>query len=294
MALMDVKGLGNKRIIELLERFPSIESVFDAGYQRFSDIGFVNEDMYSRIQDATNASEAFEDRLRTCEESGIQIISYNDEPFPTSLRKSKATPLLFAKGDTEILDKPSLSIVGSRESNSKSEQWVFNIAKQLSEEGFVIVSGGALGIDTAAHKGALAGSGETICVLGSGINNVYPPENSGLIDKISREGLVVSNRAPKENVNRFSLLDRNEITSGLSSAVLIATSTGEGGTSSQFEDARSQNKTILCPNPALNFKPSEGISQMLEAEETESIQDIDDILDDLNSTPGQKSLEDIY
>lgn len=293
LALKDVKGLGSKRTITLLERFSTIGQIFDADYHEFSDIGFVSEDFFERIQQAALRTEEYQDVVAECKDAEIDFISVLDEGFPSQLEEARVSPFLFTKGDTELLKRPCISIVGSRDSTEESINWAYSVAQSLSQKGYVVVSGGARGIDTAAHKGALAGSGETICVLGSGISNVYPEENNNLIEKITQSGLVISHRTPTQNVNRYSLLDRNEITSGLSYSLLIVTSSGQGGTASQYEDAVAQNKQILCPDPSLGLEPAEGVREMLEENHTQIVQNVDDITDALESQPKQMSFDEL-
>jgi len=293
MSLSDIKGLGNKRIIQLLEKFPSVKSIFEADRQRFSDVGFVDNKTYEQIQEASRGSERYQEILKECRQSGIQVISYLDRRYPRQLKQEKVVPLLFAKGDVELVSKPCISIVGSRESSVESQEWAYKIARTLSNKGYVIVSGGALGIDSAAHKGALAGSGKTISVLGSGIEEVYPPENEEMIEEIAKTGLVISARYPKQGVNRYSLLDRNMITSGLSNSLLIVTSTGEGGTSSQYQDAKSQGKKILCPHPALGLEPTKGIQEMLDDEKVDHVESVDEILPKIDSEERQVSFDEL-
>lgn len=293
LALMEVNGLGSKRIIELLERFPDVDSIFKLEYERFSNISFVDNDTYNQIQTVDADEDQYQEIIDRCNESDIKVIAYSDERFPQRLRELKIAPLIYSKGDSELADKDSISIVGSRDSSDQSVDWTFKIAKELSRRGYVIVSGGARGIDTAAHRGALAGSGETICVLGSGLNNVYPPENEELIERISQNGLVISHRPPSKNVNKFSLLDRNKITSGLSSSLLIVTSSGQGGTASQYQDALAQDKDIFCPSPSLGFEPVEGILQIIDEGHAQIVRDISDIVEVADSIDRQSSLNDL-
>jgi DNA processing protein len=293
LALRNVKGLGGKRTTELLDEFSSISRIFEANYEEFSSLGFVSEGLYKRIQKASHSISEYQDMVTECREYDIDFISALDSDFPNRLKKEKVAALLFTKGDQGLLGKTCISIVGSRESSKESIDWAFNVAKDLSQRGYVIVSGGARGVDTAAHKGALAGSGETICVLGSGISNVYPPENEELVGDIAKTGLVISHRSPSQNVNRYSLLDRNEITSGLSPCLLIASSSGEGGTASQYEDALAQNKQILCPNPSMGLEPNDGIVKMTEEGEANTVYNVEDIVDSFESRHRQATLDEL-
>lgn len=293
MALTDIRGLGSTRVIKLLNRFEHFEDIFNSEYSDFSSLSFVDQETYNEIQNVDEQTAKYKDIISRCNRSNITMISYLDEVYPEQLRELRVAPILYAKGDLSLLNTPSISIVGSRDSEKQSIDWAFETAEQLSELGYTVVSGGAKGIDTAAHEGALAGSGKTICVLGSGLNNVYPQENEELINTISTEGLVLSHRPPEQNVNRISLLDRNKITSGLSPYLLIVTSSGEGGTKSQYEDAISQNKDILCPSPSLDLEPVDGIKKIIDDGHAKTIESVSDIANIVESDNHQMTLSDL-
>jgi len=214
-----------------------------------------------------------------CKSKKIHIISYFDLEYPDKLKKINSPPLiLFARGNLCLLKKKLITIVGSRGASEKTKIWAYNISKELSDLGYVIVSGGAQGIDTYAHRGALNSSGETICVLGSGIDNVYPEENIPLIENISRRGLVISEVPPTESVSRINLLQRNRITSALGDKVLIVSIGRKGGGSkSQFRDAYSQGKEIFAPDPSLELKPNEGLINLIKENKIIPIQSVEDM-----------------
>ena len=192
------------------------------------------------------------------------------------------------------MNTPSISIVGTRLASKKSLEWTYSSSKTLSDFGFAIVSGGAIGIDSSAHRGALDSAGNTICVLGSGIGNIYPKENIPLINSIFERGLVISENIPNQNVNRFNLLERNRITSGLGNKLLLVATKSNGGAMSQYKVALSQKKEIFCPSPELGLEPTEGINQIIkENKNIMLIKDIDDILNspDLNKPSSQRILK---
>jgi DNA processing protein len=249
LALKGVKGYGNKKILDLINSFGTIDKVYEKSP--------INK----------NGAGKYEKILDFCENNGISILTFFDMDYPNNLKKISSPPLvLFTKGNLELLKKPSLSIVGTRAASDNTIKWAHKISRELSNSGYVIVSGGAIGIDAAAHQGALDGTGNTICVLGSGLNKIYPKENLRLIESISKKGLVISEFYPDHNVDRISLLSRNRITSGLADGLLLAATKTSGGAMSQYKIAASQKKQIFCPHPDLGLEPTEGIKQIIKTD----------------------------
>ncbi|MBR9677193.1 DNA-processing protein DprA [Candidatus Woesearchaeota archaeon] len=279
ISLKEVKGYGNKKVLEIVSNYKNLDTVF---------LSLLNKGVI-RKEHVEKAKEI----MKQCKNSEIEIITYFDKKYPQKLKQMNIPPiLLFAKGDTSLLNKISISIVGTRKSSQKSIEWAYNMSKKLSEEGYIVVSGGAIGIDISAHKGILNSKGKTICVLGSGINNIYPKENEKTINIIMKEGLVISECPPKNNPNEFSLLERNRITSGLGDNIIIVSMDTKGGTISQYKTARIQKKKIFCPHPSLNLEPNEGIKKILATDNNiKLIKDIHEIKNYLLSRNNQKILE---
>ena len=222
--------------------------------------------------------------LKECEALNINVVPFYNDAYSKKLKTISNPPvLLFAKGDINLLNKPSFSIVGTRDADIKACEWTKEFVSN-SPSNKVIVSGGAIGIDISAHKAALESNKSTICVLGSGINNIYPLINKPIIEEIFDKGLVISEVPPNERVDRYKLLDRNRITSGLSDSILIVASREKGGTMKQCDVAVSQKRKIVCPNPKLNLTPQEGILKILD-------KGIATVIDEAND---QKSQENTY
>jgi len=271
LALKEIKNYGSKKILDLISSCGSVEKAY---------FNALNGNLIKE-----NVIQKYEKIIKGCKEDNTHIISYFDRTYPENLKKINFPPLvLFAKGNIELLNMPCVSIVGTRIAQKKSLEWTYDGAKKLSDLGFVIVSGGAIGIDASAHQGALDSTGNTICVLGSGIKNIYPNENTSLINNIFEKGLVVSENIPNQNVNRFNLLERNRITSGLGNKLLLVCTKSKGGAMSQYKVALSQNKEIFCPDPDLGLEPTEGINQIININKNVTLlKDIDEILNNQNS-----------
>ncbi|MDD4877855.1 MAG: DNA-protecting protein DprA [Candidatus Nanoarchaeia archaeon] len=202
--------------------------------------------------------------LDYCDENKVKVMFCFDKEYPAVLHSIADKPkVIFTRGDIGLLEKPSLAIVGTRQPSEKAALFAKNIASSLSKS-FNIVSGGAEGIDSMAHLGALEGFGKTICVLGSGFLNKYPALNNKMFDEIAEKGLLITEQAPDFVGNRFSLLQRNRITSALSKAVFVVASKETGGSMWQAELAWRQKRQIFVPSLSLGLEPSAGIKQLLE------------------------------
>ena len=279
MSLKSVNGLGNKRAILLLKHFRDSSLVFSSKATAFKPFNFITEDTLRALSQALKKSEEFEAIYKYCTENKINIISYFDDTYPTKLRNITNPPLvLFLKGDIGLLSSKPVAVVGSRMSSESALKYGFALSKELSEKGYVIVSGGAKGIDSAAHRGSLECSGKTICVLPCGFDNLYPKENFELFGAIEKKGLLISEYLPKSNVDRFSLLERNRITSGISDSVFIVSASANGGAMSQFKCAYSQKKPVFCPAPESELKPFDGIFTLINERRIMPVRNADEFL----------------
>lgn len=273
MNLKSIKEFGNSKVIKLICNLKNINSVYgsmEVKHPEFKE----NFRKFGEVYDI-------------CKKSNIALYSYFDKEYPSKLRKISSPPLvIFTKGELELVNRPAISIVGTRSASIESLNWTLDISKKLSALGYVIVSGGAKGIDAAAHKGALETGNNTICVLGSGLNNIYPEENIDLINKIMDKGLVVSEYPPLHHVSHITLLERNRITSGLGDLIVVAASREEGGAMSQVKVALSQNKRVFCPHPDLNLKPNGGILKLIRENKAipfKNIEEIEKVILEVNS-----------
>lgn len=187
-------------------------------------------------------------------------ILLEDNRYPEQLKKIKKPPnQLYIKGNVELLETPGIAIIGSRENTKYGEEMAKKFAKELSLNGFTIISGMAKGIDTFAHIGCIEGNGNTIAVLPSGLKNIYPEENKEIYEKIiENNGLIVTEYEEniKESSKRF--LERNRIVSGLAIGTLVIEGGHRSGTSVTARLTKEQNKNVFCiPS---NLDNSKGIT----------------------------------
>lgn len=174
------------------------------------------------------------------------IISIEDKKYPPQLREIKNPPRnIYYKGKL-IWNRPCLAVIGSRNCSPESKKAVDKIIKGLPEQ-VVVVSGLARGIDSAAHQSAIKYDKGTIAILPCGIEKIYPKENENLAKKIlEKDGLIVSEYPGKTKPAKFSFIQRNRITAGLSFAVLVAEAEMKSGTMHTVRFAEEQGKTIYA------------------------------------------------
>lgn len=264
--LSQVTGLGPQKIRKLLSYFNNIAAIFNLSDSELLQTRIFNETMIQEFNRLKNASdENFEKNVDECKEKGIKIMTLVDKDYPKQLNYLTSPPLtLFLLGRNELLDDKKIAIVGTRTPDKKAKEYAFSLSKFLAEKGLTIISGGALGIDTSAHIGALdVEKGKTISVLGAGFNHPYPPENSELFDQIKKRGLLISEHLPNFKGSRISYLQRNRITSGLSDALFLVAANKSGGSLTQVKIANSQRKQVFCPRLADGIMPNEGVIESI-------------------------------
>lgn len=178
----------------------------------------------------------------------IKIIKKDDNLYPKKLLKIKDAPdQLYVMGDESLLNKQSLAIIGSRDCTEYGYRQALRFSKEVAQKDICIVSGMAIGIDSAAHIGAKSEIGKTVAVLGGGFNNIFPKENEELFYEILEAGgCIISEYAPDVEADSENFPRRNRIVSGLSDGILVVEARYRSGTSITARFAKQQGKKIFC------------------------------------------------
>jgi len=183
--------------------------------------------------------------LKAARAAGAQMICYNDANYPTALADiPDPPPILWAIGDISLMSRPMVAMVGARNASSLGTRMARKLAKDLVEAGYVVVSGLARGIDTAAHLAALEGG--TIAVQAGGVDVVYPKENAKLTDDIGKSGLRLSEIATGTQPQARHFPRRNRIISGLAKAVIVVEAAARSGSLITAKDALDQGRDVLA------------------------------------------------
>lgn len=263
IALNSVKGVGNVFIKRLVKRFGSPEGVFGASEAELMRVEGAKETSVRAIREFSGWEDA-KNELERAGRLGISIVVYNDYNYPANLREIYDPPhVLYVKGSLLPEDKVALAIVGSRMATPHGRQLTMRIARDLGSRGITIVSGGARGIDTEAHRGTLAGKGRAISVLGCGVDIAYPSENRELFGLISMSGAVVSEfplGTPPEP-NNFPR--RNRIISGMSMGVLVMEATGDSGSLITASYSLEQGREVYAVPGNVSLPTSRGTNSLI-------------------------------
>ncbi len=200
-----------------------------------------------RRSETTRAFQAADDALARAGIRGDRLLVLTDPDYPPQLREIADPPLiLWIRGDSGILSQPAIAVVGSRDAVPASVAVARRLGGELAGAGLVVVSGLARGVDAAAHAGALAATGRTVAVMGSGLDVVYPAQHKPLAEQVSQTGAVVSELPPWAVPARGHFPLRNRIISGLSRAVLVVEASERSGSLITAHLASEQGRDVLA------------------------------------------------
>jgi len=221
VALNLIEGVGPVRVRQLLEYFGEPSAILSAGRAQLLNVRGIGEETAVAIAGWEKTVDLLGE-LKRIAEFDCRIVIQSDSEYPAALREIYDPPVvLYVKGALSNADKNSVALVGSRQTTHYGIEAARKLAYQLAYVGVTVVSGGARGIDTAAHQGALSAKGRTICVLGTGINVVFPPENQELFERIAGHGAVITQFPFNRNGDRQSFAIRNRIVAGITLGTVV-------------------------------------------------------------------------
>ncbi len=245
LALTALSGIGGVTARRLIERFGDIEAVFAAAPDELAQVPRVTLPLARQLLAAP--IEQLEAELLSLNDEGIDLLTWDDARFPAYLRALPDAPLvLFMRGAIKKNDSLAVAVVGAREPSRRAEAVAATFGRELAGRGVTVVSGLALGIDAAAHRGALEAEGRTIAVLGSGIRFIHPKENAELAEQIIGSGALVSELHPNTPPRGPQLMARDRIVSGLSRAVIVVEAGEKSGSLDTAGRARKQGRAIYA------------------------------------------------
>jgi DNA processing protein len=218
---------------------------------------------------------------QTLQNLGITFISKINSNYPPRLKDlGKIAPYgLYVYGDLNTFEQRSLAVVGTRKSNAQGNMLAGEISFDLASKNIVIISGGAIGIDTASHHGALNAGGKTITVQANGLNKLYPSKNDYLFSKIKECGLIVSEYPPGRAPTKNSFLERNRLIASLSDATLVVQAPEISGALSTARYATKLGRPLMAFPGEVGDKSSEGTNELIRTREAESVLNVNHILE---------------
>ena len=263
LALALTQGLGPTRIKKLIEHFGTAERVFQASLTELEATGMR---AVSAQSVATGKSlELAQQECVKAAEAGAKIISLSDPEYPSRLKEIYDPPvILFVKGSVEVLAQPGIAMVGTRHPTPYGSGMAERLSTDLASRGLVIISGLARGCDTASHRGAVAARGKTVAVLGTGIDVMYPRENTRLAEQIVALGGALITEFPvgtSPAPQNFPI--RNRIISGMSAGVLVVEAAEYSGTRITSRLALEQNRDVYAVPGNVTNKNSWGPNTLI-------------------------------
>ena len=279
LALKLVPGLGTRTSGKLLERFRSPEAIFHASRTELESAG-VNGAVAQSIASGVTFEDAAAQHQKILN-AGAQLITLGDARYPQLLREIFDPPfLLFARGKVELLQSIAVGVVGTRRPTPYGLAVAERLSGDLSHAGLTIVSGMARGIDSAAHKGTLAAGGDTVAVLGCGVDVVYPSENRKLASEIASKGLIVSEFPMGATAFPQNFPIRNRIISGISLGVLVVEGAQYSGSAITAKLAMDQGREVFAVPGNITNKLSWGPNLLIK-QGARLIQDWNDVVSEL-------------
>lgn len=267
-------GLGASTIRKLLREFGMPEAVLS---RKRSELKAYASAAALDALDSPGVREAVDRALDWAAQPQRFIVTLADEAYPRLLLEiADPPPLFYARGRIELLQCPALAIVGSRNATAQGERNAEDFAKALSAAGLTIVSGMALGIDAAAHRGGLAAQGSTIAVLGTGIDLVYPQRNAALAAQIAEAGLLVSELPLNTPAAAHNFPRRNRLISGLARGCLVIEAAVASGSLITARTAAEQGREVFAVPGSIHSPLSKGCHILIKsgAKLAESAEDV--------------------
>ena len=263
LALLLTPGLGPTRSRKLVEHFGSAEKVFQASLTELESTGIQAVSAQS-IATGKSAELAREEQARALA-AGINVLSMDDPLYPSRLKEIYDPPLvLYVRGSSDLLAKPGIAMVGTRHPSPYGSGMAERLASDLASQGLVIISGMARGVDTASHRGAIAAKGKTAAVFGTGVDVIYPKENSRLSEQILAFGGALISEFPLGTFaapQNFPI--RNRILSGMSVGVLVVEAAEYSGTRITARLALEQNRDVYAVPGNVTNKNSWGPNTLI-------------------------------
>ncbi len=284
--LLAIEGIGVIRLLNLVEIFGSIDSIFNCNKEtliiksKTSEV--LSERIFKQIQTYNSSKLKYEKEIQVLTKLGGKVVTYWDDDYPQQLKNIYYPPLiLYILGTYEQNDAQSISIVGTRKCTDYGKSISNYFSSELAKQNITIVSGMARGIDSIAHKSAIKAGGRTIAIIGSGLDVIYPPENGKLFNEIIENGAVISEFPLGTKPDAQNFPKRNRIIAGISLGTLVAETKENGGAMQTAKFALDQNKEVFAIPGNITSEQSRGTNILIQRNGAKLVSEPEDILVEL-------------
>lgn len=280
LALWRVKGVGAKNFISLLEVFSHPKRVLTATLSELKNAG-VSAELAERIQ-RIDLSDADQD-IKWLQNDDCHLMCWHDDDYPSLLKEiHDPPPVLFIRGNRALLSSLQIAVVGTRNPSALALKTTRAFANSFATIGLTVTSGLALGIDKAAHQGAIDVSGKTIAVAATGLDRVYPASNRDLAEKIIEAGAMVSEFPIGVHPQAGYFPRRNRIISGLSLGVLVVEAALKSGTLVTAKHAMEQGREVFAMPGSIHNPQAKGCHYLIR-QGAKLVETAEDVLEDLGA-----------
>lgn len=289
VVLSSFPQMGSVRIRQLIKHFGSALAALDADPASIAAM----KDFGPRLSQSWKGwkqDKAWQRNLELVERHNAHIIDYTNPKYPKRLLEISDHPvLLYVQGDFLPCDSHSIAVVGTRNASIYGNEVAERISQDLAAAGFTVVSGLARGVDTSAHKGALKG-GRTIAVIGSGLSDIYPQENTTLAKAIANKGVLISEFPMATPPDRQNFPQRNRIVSGMTLGTLLIEAPVRSGAMITIDRALSQKRRVFALPGRVDSENFRGNHHLIKSGQAQLVENASDIIDSFSSLFGLKTV----
>jgi DNA processing protein len=280
--LRAIPGIGDAILLKLVQAFGEPDAVLEASSAALGEVG-CRPPLVEAIQrgPGSAALRQLDQELAQLERRQVTVLTYLDAQYPTPLKTiPDPPPLLYLQGTLQEIDRQAVAIVGTRKVSAAGRMVTEELAQDLAAMGFTIVSGLARGVDAAAHRGAIAGKGRTLAVMGCGLDRTYPADHRQLREAIQRQGAVLSELPLGASPHSYHFPRRNRIISGLALGVVVTEAAIESGSLITARLAGEQGREVFAMPGFVKAENSRGPNSLIK-DGARLIESARDVLDEL-------------
>ena len=280
LCLSQIPGIGPQRIRNLFARFKNPEEIFRASFRDLVAVEGIDKTLAMNIKQYQKNDFAVQ-QIERAKRYGVEIVNFWDAGYPALLKNIHNPPvLLFVRGSIPAMSTRCIAIVGTRNPSPYGKLQAEKFSRELALNGVTVVSGLARGVDTIAHKIALSNGGQTLAVLGSGIDTIYPEENRPLAEQIATCGAVISEFPMTTKPDAMNFPRRNRIIAGLSSGTLVVEAGSKSGALITADFAVEQGREVFAVPGNINNPKSFGCNNLIQ-QGAKLVQCLEDIFDEV-------------
>jgi len=281
LALGLVSGLGPRTVSALLDHFGSYSTIRQASAAQLNQVPRIGVKLSHQFAKAL-ADADVETEIQRITQHGVRFVLRGEVGYPAPLAMLEDAPhLLYYRGGWSPADTNAVAIVGSRDCSTYGRRMTQQLATELVQAGYTVVSGLARGIDGEAHQAALRAGGRTLAVLAGGLSNIYPPEHRVLADEVAAQGAILSETPMTMTPQKGLFHARNRLISGLAQAVVVVEAGAKSGTLITVRYAAEQNRDVFAFPANADSPSSQGNLELLRNQGARMIRNASDLLEDL-------------